>query len=213
MTKKPTYKELEQKITELKKEHTERKRAEEALRKSEQQKSAILDSMKELVVYQDTNHTVLWANQAAGESVGVAPERLVGHFCYEIWAKRHTPCEGCSIIIARETGHAQEAEITTPDGRVWLTHGYPIRDANGIIVGAVETTLEITDRKRLEDTLKRSEERYRSILEGIDEAYFEVELTGTLTFFNNSLCKISGYTRDELFGMNNREYTTPETAK
>ncbi len=36
---------------------------------------------------------------------------------------------------------------------------------------------------------------------------------GSITFFNNSLCKISGYTRDELLGMNNRQYTTPETSK
>jgi PAS domain S-box-containing protein len=51
---------------------TERKRAEEALRKSEQEKTIILDSISELVAYQDTEMRVLWANRAAGKSVGLA---------------------------------------------------------------------------------------------------------------------------------------------
>ncbi len=67
--------------------------------------------------------------------------------------------------------------------------------------------------KRAEEALLESEEKYRSILESIEEGYFEVDIAGNLTFFNDSLCKITGYSRDELFGKNNREYTTPNTAK
>jgi PAS domain S-box-containing protein len=61
--------------------------------------------------------------------------------------------------------------------------------------------------------LQESEEKYRSILESVEEGYFEVDLAGNLTFFNDSLCKILGYSRKELSGLNNRNYTTPETAK
>jgi len=71
----------------------------------------------------------------------------------------------------------------------------------------------IAELKQTEEEVKHSEEKYRTILEGIEEGYFEVDLTGTLTFFNDALCTITGYTRDELSGMNNREYTTQETAK
>jgi len=72
---------------------------------------------------------------------------------------------------------------------------------------------EVKVRKQAEETLRESEEKYRTILESIEEGYFEVDLVGNLTFFNDSLCKITGYTRDELLGINNREYTTSETAK
>ena len=64
-----------------------------------------------------------------------------------------------------------------------------------------------------EENLWKSEENYRKILESIEEGYFEVDLEGNLTFFNESMHKIAGYPRDELMGMNNREYTAPETAK
>ena len=61
--------------------------------------------------------------------------------------------------------------------------------------------------------LQESEEKYRTILENTEEGYFEIDLAGNLTFFNESLCKISGYSQSELKGMNYRDYATPETAK
>jgi two-component system, cell cycle sensor histidine kinase and response regulator CckA len=57
------------------------------------------------------------------------------------------------------------------------------------------------------------EEKYRNILESIDEGYFEVDLAGKLTFCNDSLCRITGYPREALLGMSNRQLTTPETAE
>ena len=61
--------------------------------------------------------------------------------------------------------------------------------------------------------IKEREEKYRSILENMQEGYFEVALSGNYTFFNDSLCRIHGYPREELMGMNNRQYTDEETAK
>ena len=73
-------------------------------------------------------------------------------------------------------------------------------------------TLE-NERKQTEEALRRSEERYRTILESIQEGYFEVDLAGNFTFLNDARCRELGYTRDELIGMDNRQYTDKETAK
>ena len=72
---------------------------------------------------------------------------------------------------------------------------------------------DITEHKRAEDTLKESEEKYRTILENIEDGYFEVDIAGSLTFFNDSLCRTLGYSKDEMIGMNNRKYTDKENAK
>jgi PAS domain S-box-containing protein len=72
---------------------------------------------------------------------------------------------------------------------------------------------EISERKRTQDELKESEEKYRTILENIEEGYYEVDLAGSFTFFNESIQKILGYGRDELMGMNNQQYTNKENAK
>jgi len=50
-------------------------------------------------------------------------------------------------------------------------------------------------------------------LENIEDGYWEIDLAGNYTFFNNAVCQIHGYSKEELMGMNNRQYTDPETAK
>ena len=72
---------------------------------------------------------------------------------------------------------------------------------------------EISERRQAEAALKESEEKYRTILETIEDGYYEVDLTGNLTFFNDAMARINGYSKDEMQGMNNRQYTDPENAK
>jgi PAS domain S-box-containing protein len=69
------------------------------------------------------------------------------------------------------------------------------------------------ERKRVEEALRESEEKYRTILENIEDGYYEVDIVGNLTFFNDSLCKLYGYPEDELMGMNYRQHMDDETAK
>ncbi len=66
--------------------------------------------------------------------------------------------------------------------------------------------------ERLEDMvqerteqLRKSEEKYRTILENIEEGYYEVDLSGNLTFCNDSLCRISGISRSDLIGKSTRD--------
>ncbi|MCK5310991.1 MAG: PAS domain S-box protein [Desulfobacteraceae bacterium] len=58
--------------------------------------------------------------------------------------------------------------------------------------------------------LSASERKYRSILENIDESYFEVDLQGNLMFFNDSSCRIIGYPREQLMGRNYTTYIAKE---
>jgi len=71
----------------------------------------------------------------------------------------------------------------------------------------------INERKKAEEALMVSEKKYRNILENIDEGYAETDLKGNFTFFNNSVSRILGFSRQELMDMNYREYATPESAK
>ena len=68
-------------------------------------------------------------------------------------------------------------------------------------------------RRAADSALRESSEKYRTILESIEEGYFETDLKGNLTFCNDPFCKIIGYPRNQLLGMNVREHTTPDTAE
>ncbi len=79
-----------------------------------------------------------------------------------------------------------------------------------IIIG---TAIDISELKQAEQALRNNEERYRTILDNRNIGYFEVDLNGNMTFFNDAMCEIFGYSPDELFGMNYRAYTDDKTSK
>jgi PAS domain S-box-containing protein/putative nucleotidyltransferase with HDIG domain len=70
-----------------------------------------------------------------------------------------------------------------------------------------------SQKKAALEAMLQSEEKYRTILENIEDGYYEVDLAGNLTFFNDSLCRLYGYSKDALMGMNYRQYADKETAK
>jgi PAS domain S-box-containing protein/putative nucleotidyltransferase with HDIG domain len=84
---------------------------------------------------------------------------------------------------------------------------------DGRLVGLIHVVRDITERKQAEDDLRKSEERYRTILEDIDEGYFENDLAGNFTFVNDAECRDLGYSREEIIGMNYRQYSDEATAK
>jgi PAS domain S-box-containing protein len=134
---------------------TELKKYEKALQESKQEKELILNSVVEHVLHQDTEMRILWANRAACKSVNLTQEEIVGRFCYEIWSKRSQPCSDCPVFKAMKTGRPEEIEKNTPDGKAWFVRGYPVRDENGKIAGAIELTLDITERKQAEEALQK----------------------------------------------------------
>jgi PAS domain S-box-containing protein len=71
---------------------------------------------------------------------------------------------------------------------------------------------EIAERNRAEEHLRDSEEKYRSILESMEEGYYELDISGNLKFFNDAFYKIIGYSREKLIGTNYRKFTDPQDA-
>jgi len=90
---------------------------------------------------------------------------------------------------------------------------YLMRDSDGAPIGFFGLDRDVTERIQTEEALRKSEERYRTILDTIEDGYYEVDLAGNLTFCNDSMCRIAGLPYEELIGMNNRGYVSSETAK
>lgn len=67
--------------------------------------------------------------------------------------------------------------------------------------------------KSSEASKLEAEERFRVLLQCIEDGYYEVDLEGNFTFFNDAMMQILGYTREEMMGMNNRQYTDKEYSK
>lgn len=115
-------------------------------------------------------------------------------------------------LLARPTVRDEEMSFATRDGEpvavsVSISH---LRDRRRESVGAVVIARDIRERKQADAALRESEEKYRTILESIEDGYYEVDLAGNFTFFNDSLRRIAGLSADELLGVNYRRYTATE---
>jgi PAS domain S-box-containing protein len=191
---------------------TERKVAEEAIRNAEREKATILESLSEHVVFQDNHMRILWTNRAAGDSVGLTPDQLKGRHCYEVWPQRTQPCPDCPVAKARRTGQPQEGEKTTPDGRVWFIRGYPVRDAGNELVGVVETTLDITERKRAEEALKETNTRLQALIRAIPDIVYFKDSQGRNLIVNKACEELVGLKQEEIVGKTDDQLFPPDLA-
>ena len=87
------------------------------------------------------------------------------------------------------------------------------RDSQGMPTGFHGIMRDVTERKQMEETLRHNQERYREMIETIQDGYFEVDLTGTYTFVNDVICQHMRYSREELLGMGNRQFQDRINAK
>jgi len=96
-------------------------------------------------------------------------------------------------------------------------HDYVMKNNLSRLCPAVGRELEEAEvrnkQRQAENALRRSEEKYRTILNNIEDGYYEVDIKGNLIFFNDSMCRIIGYSPEEMMGMNNRQFTDKEHSK
>ncbi len=192
---------------------TDRKRAEEALRGSEQRLKEAqalgkigsweFDLATQKIEWSDEVYVLYERDKALGPP---SPEEEAGYYPPEE-AKRLREL----ARLATETGEQFEYGLMAnlPSGRIAFfdTTMRPIKDKKGRVIKLFGTVQDITERKLVEEELRQSEEKYRTILKEIEDSYFEVDLAGNLTFVNDSTCRNLGYSREELLGMNYRGFT------
>ncbi|MFW6041006.1 MAG: PAS domain S-box protein [Thermoplasmatota archaeon] len=169
-----------------------------ALRKSEREKSRILEGSAELIAYQNQKHEVIWANSAAGQSVNKNSEDLIGRKCYDIWQNREEICEICPVEKTLRSGKIERSEVQSYDGRYWIITGNPVMDDKGNVEGIVETALEITDRKKTEQRLKESEERLNRSQKIAKVGSWEIDLDTNELNWSDETYRIFGFPIGEL---------------
>lgn len=105
------------------------------------------------------------------------------------------------IVIVRRDGERRTAELSST----------VVQGADGKKY-TVAQLLDITERKTTEAALIESEEKYRSILESIEDGYFEVDLAGNITFFNDAFCSIFLSSPERLTGLSYKKVMDEENA-
>ena len=131
-------------ITRRRKAERALRRSKQALEASEREKVSILDSLTEMVTYQDTDLVIHWANRAALRNAEARRVDIIGRRCHEAHHGRAEPCTECPVREALRTGEPSTGEVPAPEGRVWFVSARPVRDDAGRVVGVVESALDVT---------------------------------------------------------------------
>jgi len=208
---------------------TERRRAEEALEDSEARYRSltddVLDSSGVGVFILDAEFRVVWINQALerffalgrDELIGKDKRRLIGDRTRSIFDDPDSFAEKVLATYDDNTYVERfECRVLPGDGREerWLEHwSQPIR--SGLYAGGrIEHYYDITERKRAEEAMRESEERFRNLMEhtpGVSIQGYRTD--GTVVYWNKASEEVYGYTADEAVGKNLGDLIVPQDLK
>ncbi len=208
MAKKPIYEELEQGVKELENGTFGRKQAEKQSQLEHSRLMGILESIPDGVYIVDQHFNIEYINPVIERDFG----KIQGRKCYQYLHNRTASCPWCKNEEVFAGRSVSWEWYSIKNDRHYDLFDTPFENSDGTI-SKLEIFHDITERKKAEKALQESEQRYRAILQSIEEGYYEVDIAGNFTFFNDSFCKIFGLTDDKLVGRNFREFTDQETNK
>jgi PAS domain S-box-containing protein len=192
------------------------KEAENKVRKADARFRAIVESVFVGIKLTDANWNILYRSPSMQAITGWTDDEMKSSYL------QFTHPEDVGIV---EGGYTEAS--ATPGKFVNITYRCLHRNGNYIWVEAllcnkladpdlqanIMVIREITERKTIEDQLKKSEEKYRSLIEHASDAIYLLDFDGRIIEVNESMCSMTGYTRNELLKLNISELIDPEELK
>ena len=188
-----------------------RKQVEEALKKNEENYRSVFENTGTATFIIEEDMTISKVNTKA--------EDMTGYVKAEIEGKMKTTDLVSKKELKRITDYHYDRRGNVGESPSEYTLDIVDKKGNikktfiqiSVIPGSqrsIASLIDITSRIEAEEALRLNEEKYRSIIENIEEGYFELDLKGNLIFHNNSVCKITGYDTEELKGLNYKKYSS-----
>ena len=194
---------------------TENRRAKDALRESEERLRTIIEHSNELFYIHDTEHALTYASQTSVDLLGYTPEEMMIK-----WTELATdnPINQKGMKITEKgiaTGKKQAPyllELTKKDGTSVLLEidESPVKDATGKVVAISGAARDVTEQKRTEQSLLKSEKGFRDLFDSITDLIYTQDLDGRFLTANHALVVLFGYEKDELMGRPASDFMKPE---
>lgn len=192
---------------------TERKRAVEALRRSEEYWRALIEQAGDLTAVLGADATIRYVSPSVHRLLGYAPDEWIGRNGLDFIHPEDTPAvvEGLRAGLEhRDTGESTALRIRHHDGS-W--RDFEGTDTNLLenetVRGIVVNVRDVTERKRAEEALRASEERYRDLFENAHDIVYIHDLAGNFSSVNRAAEKVTGYDRKDALCMNVSDIVAP----
>ncbi|MGB8507257.1 MAG: PAS domain S-box protein [Pyrinomonadaceae bacterium] len=188
---------------------SERKRAEEAINFQ----AHLLDTVEQSVIATDLNGTVTYWNHFAERLYGWTASEAVGRNIVEVTPAETTQAQAAEIMARLTAGESWSGEFTVRrrDGTTFpaMVTDTPIYDDERKLIGIVGVSVDVTERKRAEEDLHESEERFRTLIEATFDGIV-LNTGGRVLEANKGFAAMFGYDQDEIVGKPILELVTPE---
>jgi PAS domain S-box-containing protein len=194
----------------------ERRLAEEAIRKQQELTSQIIETIPMRVFWKDRDLRFRGCNTLFAKDAGLSrPEDLIGKTDFDMGWKDQAElyCEDDRRVMETNTPKLfyDEPQTTPAGNQIWLrTSKVPLRDADHKVIGILGMYDDITWSREMELRLRESEERFRKSFENSAIGMALVGLDGSWLRVNDSLCRIVGYSEQELLGKTFQDITHPD---
>ncbi len=160
---------------------------------------ATFDAANDAIWVLDSEHRILQSNQTAERFFGKPRQEMIGRHCWEIVHGNTEPMPEHPVVRAKHSLHRESMELQV--GERWFDVTVdPILDGDGNYTGAVHIMSDITERKRAEDALRESEERYRSLFEHVPEIVYALAPDGRFTLLNPAFERVTGWQAQDWLG-------------
>jgi PAS domain S-box-containing protein len=197
---------------------TERRKAEEALKKSEERLRHLIESSHDWIWEVNREGVYTYASDRCRDLLGHEPEELIGKTPFDLMpeaeAERVRPIFS-SFISARKAFSRLENINRHKDGRrvVLETNGVPFFDEAGRFQGYRGMDRDITKRRLAEETLRESEEKFRFLAENMADIVWTTDMELRSTYVSPSVERVFGFTEEERKRQTPEEMVTPETLR
>ena len=191
-----------------------RKKAEDAVRESERRFKSIVEHITDIFYILDSNHKMLYVSPQIEKVLGYITEEVQNNWRNYMTDNPLNLAGREKSQLAMTTGEKQDPymlEFTHGDGikRLVEINESPIKNAKDEVIGIVGAARDVTERMRIESTLKESEEKYRMVVENAMEAIF-VAADGMIKFSNYRAAVLSGYSQEEFTSRPFIEFIHPD---
>jgi two-component system sensor histidine kinase/response regulator len=183
---------------------TKRKRLEDSLKESLEERETILDNSMVGISFVDPQGRVKWANRPLLQMFGVTLSDYLGYTLESLYPSREVyQRTTMEAITALKQGHPYTTELRLQranGSQFWVSLSGRAVNRNDISQGTVWAMVDIDKRRRLEEALLKSEEHHRQVVDNVTEGIM-VAQDGKIVFANPRVSQISGRTMQELFSM------------
>ncbi|HEU4683235.1 MAG TPA: PAS domain S-box protein [Nitrospira sp.] len=192
---------------------TQRKRMEQALRESEARLQAIMDRAPASIFIKDRAGRHLFANKECGAALGLDASAMFGKTERELVDAELAQQFRTNDLRVWESGEAQvfEERIPSADGvHTFLSHKLLLRDVHGEPYALCGIATDITERRKAEEALRESEERFRMLADNMSQCAWTADAVGRLLWYNRRWYEYTGTTFDEMQGKGWQKFHHPD---